>query len=85
MFRKLKEEGMSVRTIAKRYGVSRNTVRKYMNSRILPKYTRKKRGSSIDAYKAGIMKKLTRHIPHPHVFYKCLHVFCTYHFNLGSA
>ena len=33
----------------------------------------------------GIMKKLTRHIPHPHVFYKCLHVFCTYHFNLGSA
>ncbi|MHB8371335.1 MAG: helix-turn-helix domain-containing protein [Thermoplasmataceae archaeon] len=54
MFRKLKEEGMSVRTIVKRYGVSRNTVKKYMDSRILPKYTRRKRGSSIDAYKTEI-------------------------------
>ena len=36
MFRKMKDEGMSIRAIARKYGVSRNTVIKYIDAKNPP-------------------------------------------------
>ncbi len=58
MFRKMKDEGMSIRTIAKKYGVSRNTVKKYMDAKKPPEYRRRKRRpSKIDPY-IGTIREL---------------------------
>ena len=51
-------EGMSVRAIAKRLGVARNTVRKALRSDEVPAYRREATGSAVDAYEDEIRRLL---------------------------
>jgi transposase len=51
----LKRQGHSIRSIAKKLGIHRNTVKKYLARGELPKYTKEKRkGSLLDPYKQVI-------------------------------
>ena len=44
-------DGMAIREIARRTGLSRNTVRKYLNDRVIdPKYPDRKSPSKLDAF-----------------------------------
>jgi transposase len=55
----LQRQGHSARTIAKKLGLSRNTVNKYLKQGEFPKYTRGKRhGSILDPYKQVIQDLL---------------------------
>lgn len=51
-------EGMGVRAIARRLGVSRNTVRCALRSDEAPVYRRERRGSAVDAVEASIRRLL---------------------------
>jgi len=53
-------KGESIRAIARRLGVSRNTVRRYLREPGIPKpKPRAKRGSKLDPYKDYIQKRLS--------------------------
>jgi transposase len=55
----LKQQGLSIRAIARQLGVSRNTVREYLRSDKPPAYSpREKRGSKLDPYKAYIQERV---------------------------
>ena len=47
-------EGMSIRAIARRVGVARNTVREALRSTVPPRYVRKGPGSAVDAFEPAI-------------------------------
>ena len=50
MIRNMKNDGMSIRSIAKEMGISRNSVRKYLKNEPVKKH-KKKRGSKLDPYR----------------------------------
>lgn len=50
MIRNMRDNGMSIRSIAKDMGISRNSVRKYIKNEPRKKH-RKKRGSKLDPYR----------------------------------
>ena len=50
----LKRQGYSCRQIAKRTGIDRRTVKKYLNEQTLPVYKKIHRTSQLDEYKALI-------------------------------
>ena len=51
-------EGMGVKTIARRLGVARNTVRAALRSEGPPAYRRARRGSAVDAFEPEIRRLL---------------------------
>lgn len=57
MIRDMKEKGMSVTEIAKKLGIDRKTVRKYMNSDKVPRPSHRKRKSKLDSVRP-IIKEL---------------------------
>jgi len=52
-------EGMAVKTIARRLGLARNTVRAALASEVPPKYSRDRTGSLVDAFEPAIRRLLT--------------------------
>src|SRR5881227_3946846 len=52
-------EGLPIKAIARKLGVSRNTVRAAIASATAPKYERKPAGSIVDAVEAKIREQLT--------------------------
>jgi len=61
--RVLSRQGKSIRAIARRLGVSRNTVRRYLRSPGLPRYRREPRASKLDAYKQYIAERVKAAAP----------------------
>lgn len=61
MFRKLKDQGMSNRAIAEKYGVSRNTVRKYVDGNKPLVYARNPRPSKIDPYRENVRDLINKY------------------------
>jgi transposase len=56
----LNKQGMGIRAIAKKLGISRNTVRKYLKNRASPQYSmRPKAKSKLDDFKPHIDQRLT--------------------------
>ncbi len=53
MIRYMREKGMSIRSIAKETGISRNSVRKYLKNEPVKKHAQK-RGSKLDPYRDTI-------------------------------
>ena len=53
MIRNMREKGMSIRSIAKEMGMSRNSVRKYLKNEPVKKHAQK-RGSKLDPYRDTI-------------------------------
>ncbi|MHB8744883.1 MAG: IS21 family transposase [Sulfuricaulis sp.] len=54
-------EGMSIREISRRTGLSRNTIRKYLTSNVVePKYPQRKSPSKLDAFEATLASWLAR-------------------------
>ncbi len=57
-------EGVSIREIAKRTGLSRNTVRKYLHNEVIePRYERRMASTNLDAFAvklAGWLKSESR-------------------------
>jgi transposase len=51
-------EGMSIKAIARRIGVARNTVRAALRAEVAPKYERQPPGSAVDAYEQAICRLL---------------------------
>ena len=48
-------EGLAIREISRRTGLSRNTIRKYLRSKVVePKYATPKRASKLDAFEAKL-------------------------------
>lgn len=54
-----KAEGVGVKTIARRLGIARNTVRAALRSETPPRYERRSQGSIVDAVESEIRKLLT--------------------------
>jgi transposase len=54
-------EHLGVKTIARRLGLARNTVRSAIRSTAPPKYERQSRGSAVDEYERRIRQLLTEH------------------------
>ncbi len=61
MFKVMKEQGMSISEIARRTGVSRKTVRKYIAMQKPAKYSREGRQSVIPPYTDYITEKIDKH------------------------
>ena len=59
--RRLHEEGLSIRAIAKRLGVHRRKVRKALNSKQLPNRIGRPRGSIIDEHRGWLLAKLQQY------------------------
>ena len=59
--RRLHEEGLSIRAIAKRLGVHRRKVRKALNSKQLPNRVGRPRGSIIDEHRGWLLAKLQQY------------------------
>jgi len=57
-----KAEGLGIKTIARRLGVARNTVRAALRSETPPKYERARRGSIVDVVEPEI-RRLLRDVP----------------------
>ena len=57
-----RSEGLAIKTIARRLGVSRNTVRAAVASDAPPRYQRKPAGSAVDAFEPAI-RELLRDVP----------------------
>jgi len=57
-----KAEGLGVKTIARRLGLARNTVRAALRSETPPKYVRARRGSIVDAVEPEI-RRLLKDVP----------------------
>jgi transposase len=51
-------EGLGIKTIAKRLGIARNTVRAAIASDVPPRYQRESAGSSVDAFEDAIREQL---------------------------
>jgi transposase len=51
-------EGMSIRAIARRLGIARNTVRDALRSEVPPRYERAAKGSAVDAFEPRIRELL---------------------------
>ena len=60
MIRNMREKGMSIRSIAKEMGISRNSVRKYLRNKPMKK-ERAKRGSKLDLYRDAIKALIEGH------------------------
>ncbi len=61
----LYKQGMSKKAIARKLGMSINTVRKYINNGLEPSYSlRLGAGSKLDTYKSYIQKRLKDASPH---------------------
>ena len=60
MIRNMREKGMSTRAIARELNISRNSVRKYLNSEPSGKQERK-RGSKLDPYMEQIKSLIEGH------------------------
>ena len=56
MIRNMRDNGMSIRSVAKEMGISRNSVSKYLKNEPVRKH-KQKRGSKLDPYK-DIIKTL---------------------------
>ena len=62
MIRKMVENGMNISDIARELNMDRKTVKKYMNSRAVPKYKeRKKRVHKLDPYRDYIKERIDRY------------------------
>ena len=61
MSKEKREMGMSVTGIAKEMGVSRSTVRKYMNARKPLAYSKKKRTYKLDPYRDYIKARIDKY------------------------
>jgi len=60
----LHRQGVGVREIARRMGVSRNTVRKYLRDNLAPEYgPRTARPGKLDAYKKYIVERVEAALP----------------------
>ena len=57
-------EGMAIRAIARRLGISRNTVKKALSSHAPPRYERAPKGSIVDAVEPQIRTVLAEHPGH---------------------
>ncbi|MDF9828585.1 transposase [Ereboglobus sp. PH5-10] len=57
----LKREGLSIREIARRSGLSRNTVRKYLRSDNTPRFHPPERPGKVDAFKAHLEARWREH------------------------
>lgn len=56
-------EGVPIRAIARRTGLSRNTVRKYLASEVVePRYSRRKSPSKLDGYEDTLISWLFREV-----------------------
>ena len=61
----LRRQGQSIRQISKTLGVSRNTVRRYLRSDVLPSYQREiQRPSKLDPHKAYLVGRVAAARPH---------------------
>ena len=60
MIRNMKENGMSIKSIARELNISRNSVRKYLKSEPKKRQNRK-RGSKLDLYKNKIRALIEKH------------------------
>ncbi|WP_280480071.1 helix-turn-helix domain-containing protein, partial [Nocardia cyriacigeorgica] len=49
-----RSEGMAIRAIARRMGISKNTVKKALASHEPPRYQRQPRGSAVDEFEPAI-------------------------------
>lgn len=61
--RVLRRQGKSIREIARTLEVSRNTVRRYLRSEVLPRYTRQARPSKLDPFKHYIGERVKAAAP----------------------
>jgi transposase len=61
--RVLSRQGKSIRAIARRLGVSRNTMRRYLRSPGLPRYQREPRAGKLDSYKQYIAERVKAAAP----------------------
>ena len=61
--RVLRRQGKSIREIARTLEVSRNTVRRYLRSEALPRYTRQARPSKLDPFKHYIGERVKAAAP----------------------
>ena len=60
MIRNMRKKGMSIRSIAKEMGISRNSVRKYLKNEPVKK-NKKKRASKLDLYRDDIKALIEGH------------------------
>ncbi len=61
MIREFAGNGMKIKRIAEKIGISRPTVRKYLNARKPPEYSRKRRKSKLDPHREYIRERLEKH------------------------
>lgn len=59
----LKRRGMPIKAIARETGVSRNTVKKSLQTDTLPRYQRGKRASKLDPFKPYIQQRIAHAKP----------------------
>ena len=60
MIRNMREKGMGIKSIAREFNISRNSVRKYLKSEPKNKQNRRK-GSKLDPYREKIRELINKH------------------------
>ncbi len=61
MIREFARNGMKIKRIAEKIGISRPKVRKYLNARKPPEHSRKRRKSKLDPYREYIRERLEKY------------------------